>query len=131
MTDQPTINARWISFLLVLMHLAVTCIASGVIWLKGDWAEYRWGLTLSLKIIWGVWMVAALATLLTHATIVGWSFRKYVRWAGDQMPAWTRFRPTKAPWSKSGAASFSFTVAMVSVTGAIAVAVVVMWILKD
>jgi hypothetical protein len=37
----------------------------------------------------------------------------------------------KAPWSKSGAASFSFTVIIVSVTAAVAIATVVMWILKD
>ena len=36
-----------------------------------------------------------------------------------------------APWSKSGKTSFSFTVALVSVTGSLALTAVVLWILKD
>jgi hypothetical protein len=78
-----------------------------------------------------VWICIALVTILTRVTIFGWSFRRYARWAGDKMPTWTRFRPAKAPWSKSGAWSFSFTVANVALFGACAIASAVMWILSD
>src|SRR5262249_42374441 len=40
-------------------------------------------------------------------------------------------RPTAAPWYKSPAASFSITVVMVSITGAVAVATAVLWMLQD
>lgn len=131
MAEPTTSRARWISFLIVLMHLAATTAASLCLWQLGDWEQHGWGLTLTLRILWGVWVVTAMAVLLTHVTIFGWTFRQYIRWAGDQMPAWARFRPSKAPWSKSGAASFSFTVAMVALTGAAVVTTAVMWILQD
>src|SRR5262245_18074719 len=85
---------------------------------------------MALQIVWGSWIVACLATVLTKVTIFGWTFRKYFRWPGEGRPAGARIRPTRAPWVKSAATSFSFTVAMVSVTGAFAVAWAVMFILK-
>lgn len=131
MSEQHTINAKWISSIVVLALLAVTGVASAIIWRTGDWEQHAWGLTLTLRILWGVWMVIALVTVLTRVTIFGWSFRRYARWAEDNMPAWTRFRPTKAPWSKSAAVSFSFTVLLTWLTGACVIATVVMWILRD
>lgn len=131
MTQPSKGYAGLISTFVVLALLAVALIASGCIWWTGDWENHGWGLTLSLRIVWGLWILAALAAILTHVTIFGWSFRKYIRWTGDQLPAWARFRPSRAPWEKSAAASFSFTVAMVSVTGVIGLVTIVMWILKD
>lgn len=131
MSDQPTINARWISSIVLLALFLVIGIASGMIWWTGDWEQYAWGLTLTLRILWGSWFVLALVTYLTRVTIFGWSFRRYFRWAEDNMPAWTRFRPSKAPWSKSGAVSFSFTVLLTWLTGGCVIATVVMWILRD
>jgi hypothetical protein len=131
MAEQQPSKASVISSWVVIALLAGTGIASLCLWIYGDWENYTWGLKLTLRILWGVWIVVALATILTRVTIFGWSFRRYLRWAGDQMPAWTRFRPTKAPWSKSGKASFSFTVALVSLFGLVCVASVVMYILID
>ncbi len=124
MSEQPSGKAGQISWMQLLIHFGLTAVASLILWLVATQVEDGWWLRLTQRIIWGVWFVNALATTLTHVTIFGWSFRRYVRWAGD------RFRATKAPWTKSGKASFSFTVAMVSVTGAIALVVVVFWILK-
>jgi hypothetical protein len=131
MAEQHTINARWISSLVLLALFLVISIASGFIWFTGDWEQYAWGLTLTLRIMWGAWFIAVLVTFLTRVTIFGWSFRRYVRWAEDNMPAWTRFRPSKAPWSKSGVVSFSFTVVLTWLTGACLIATAVMWILSD
>jgi hypothetical protein len=131
MADQPNNTARWVSSVAVLVLLLVTGIASAIIWWTGDWKQHAWGLTLTLRILWGVWIVLALATILTRVTIFGWSFRRYFRRAGDKMPEWARFRPSRAPWSKSGKASFSFTVVNVALFGLCAVATAVMWILVD
>ena len=131
MADQPNNAARWISSVVVLALLLVTGIASAIIWWTGDWEHHAWGLTLTLRILWGVWIVIALVTVLTRVTIFGWSFRRYFRWAGDKMPEWARFRPSKAPWSKSSKSSFSFTVVNVALFGLCAVASAVMCILVD
>src|SRR5262249_46338227 len=116
--------AGQISWMQLLIHFGLTAVASFILWLLSGPEESGWWLRLTQRIIWGVWAVNALATTLTHVTIFGWSFRRYVRWAG------ATFRATKAPWLKPGKASFSFTVAIVSVTGALFLAGVVMWILK-
>lgn len=131
MADQRPGLARWLSSLIVLGLLVAMGIASACLWYFGDWEQHSWGLTLTLRILWGVWVVIALATILTRVTLFGWSFRQYARWAGEQMPAWSRLRPAKAPWTKSGKASFSFTMIMVLVTGGVAIATAVMWILID
>jgi len=126
MSDNLPRTARLITNLILLALLAGTLIASACLWWLGDWENHAWGLTLTLRILWGCCIVGCLATLLTRTTIFGWTFRQYFRGWPE---GWRR--PTRAPWSKSGKASFGFTVAMVSVTGAVAVAMIVMWILKD
>ncbi|MFO0876465.1 MAG: hypothetical protein U0840_03750 [Gemmataceae bacterium] len=131
MTQMTRNPVSLISTLVVLALLVVTLVASGCIWWTGDWENHAGGLALALRIIWGLWLLAAVAGILTNVTVFGWSFRRYIRWTGDNLPAWARFRPTRAPWSKSGATSFSFTVAMVSITGVIAITTIIMWILMD
>jgi hypothetical protein len=131
MAEQPTINARWISSIVLLALFVVIGIASAFIWFTADWERYAWGLTLALRIMWGSWFVVALVTYLTRVTIFGWSFRRYVRWAEGKMPAWTRFRPSKAPWSKSGAVSFTFTAILTWLTGGCLITTAVMWIISD
>jgi hypothetical protein len=88
MSEQPTGMARWISSLVVLALLVGIMIASLCLWYFGNWDEYAWGLTLTLRILWGSWVVIALGTILTRVTIFGWSFRQYLR---DNMPTWSRF----------------------------------------
>lgn len=129
MSEQKPGNAGLISWIVVLAILAGIGVAVVLLQVLGDWETYGWGLRLTRGILAGVAALLFLLTLLTRATIFGWSFRKYFRWAEDQMPAWTKFRPTKAPWPKSGKVSFSFTLAMVLVTGAFAITAVVMLIL--
>ncbi|MFO0925641.1 MAG: hypothetical protein U0736_01210 [Gemmataceae bacterium] len=130
MADRPKSTAGFVSNVVVLSLLAVSAVATAGIWLLGDWANYEWWLTLTLRILWGCWAVAVLATALTRVTIFGWSFRRYFRWQGDGAPPPEAPRPIHAPWSKSPYASFSFTVSMVSVTGVTGLALAVMWILK-
>src|SRR6185503_7699136 len=93
-------------------------------------AEYHWGVTLAFRILWGCWIVGLCALILTRVTIFGWSFRRYFRWDEPTPPPGAP-RPTRAPWRKGGKSSFGFTVTMVSVTGAAAVTIVVMWMLED
>lgn len=123
-------KAGSISTLVVLAVLACTVVGHVCLYLFGDWEEHGWTLRLTLRILWGAWIVVLLATILTRVTIFGWSFRQYFRWPEGGRPAWARFRPSRAPWSKSGKTSFSMTVAMVSITGIVAIAMAVMWILE-
>jgi hypothetical protein len=121
--------ARLISNLGVGLLLVAACIATACLWWLGDWEEYAFGLTLTLRILWGVWLVALTALILTHVTIFGWSFRNYLRLnqAGPPPPR----RPATAPWYKSGVASFTTTVFIVSSFGVAALTTAVMWILED
>jgi hypothetical protein len=131
MVEKLTVRGGLIADLVVLGLLVGSLLASGCIWLLGDWEQYGWWLRLTLRIIWGCWIVVFLATMLTKVTIFGWSFRRYFRWNDKSQPPPQIPRPTRAPWSKSGLASFSFTVSLVALTGIIALASIVMWILKD
>src|SRR5262249_3394974 len=106
-------------FSLVLLGLLVpTLITTGVLWWAGNWEQHERGLTLTLRIIWGCWVVLSFAPLLPRVTIYGWTFRNYLRWPEEDEapPAELPRRPTRAPWIKSGAASFAITVVMVSLT---------------
>jgi hypothetical protein len=120
---------RLLSTVAVLALLVGAGITTACLWYLGDWEKHEWGLTLALRIVWVVWVVVLLATVLTRVTIFGWSFRNYLRL--DELPpsAPPPRRPTTAPWYKSGAASFSITVTLVSLTGAVALALAVLWIL--
>ena len=121
--------ARLISILGVILLFVAVSIATACLWWLGDWEVYEFGLTLTLRILWGVWVLLFLAFVLTHVTIFGWSFRNYLRLDEDG-PALAR-RAATAPWYKSGAASFTTTVFIVSLTGVAAIALAVMWILED
>jgi hypothetical protein len=127
--------AGQVSTAVVLALFAAAAVTTVVLYWAGDWERHAWGLTLTWRIVWGCWVVIFLVTLLTRVTIFGWTFRRYFPWpaeapapppTGGVVP-----RPTRAPWPKSGIESFSITVVMVSLTGAAAIAIAVMWILKD
>jgi hypothetical protein len=131
--------ASWITNLILGCHALVAAIASLCLWKLGDWenSSTTWWLVLTLRIIWGTVVVHVLALSLTRITIIGWYFRRYFHWP-ESSPEPPRppsgpvaLRPTRAPWVKSGAYSFSVTVTLVSVTGAVALALVVMWILRE
>jgi hypothetical protein len=121
--------ARLISTLGVIVLFVAMSIASACLWWLGNWDKHEFGLTLTLKILWGVWLVVLLAMILTRVTIFGWSFRNYLRLdvAGPPLPR----RPATAPWYKSGVTSFTITVFIVSLTGVVAIAWAVLWILED
>jgi len=125
-------SGRWVWLiigLVVLVLLAAVGIASCLLVFLGDWEDHSDALWLATKIIWGSWMVAAAGVLLTRVTVFGWSFRSYFRWDGEGEPPTRAPRPTKAIWYKSPAASFGFTVAMVALTGGVAIAMVTLWII--
>jgi hypothetical protein len=122
-------KAKLISNLAVILLLVATTIATVCLWLFVDREHHGWGLSLTLHILWGCWIVALLATFLTRVAIFGWSFRRYFRWQSEGPPPQEAPRPTRAPWTKGSKTSFSITVVLVSLTGATALAVVVLWIL--
>src|SRR5215472_9198000 len=100
-----------ISNIVLLTLLVLAAVTSVILWLVGDWEKYGWGLGLSLKIVWGVWLVAFVATFLTRATMVGWHHRKAhpSEWPAALYKAFSEGgRPPS--WFKSGAASFTITV---------------------
>jgi hypothetical protein len=121
--------ARLISTLGVILSLVAVGIATACLSWLGNWEEHEFGLTLTLRILWGVWGLLLVAFILTNVTIFGWSFRNYLRLdqAGPSLPR----RPATAPWYKSGAASFTTTVYIVASFGVAAVTTAVMWILED
>jgi hypothetical protein len=131
MAERQKNLASWIVTLAALIHLVGVVIATACLWWFGNWKEYGAGLTLTLRILWGVWCVNALAAILTRVTIFGWSFRRYFRLDENGSSPPLRVRPTRAPWFKSGKVSFFTTVFLVSLTGACAIATAVMYILMD
>jgi hypothetical protein len=133
MAERRLSKVNLIFSLVVLALFVGTVVATVMMVVMGDWDSHAWGLKLALRITWGCWVVVCLAWLLTRVTIFGWSFRRYLRWPGGptQAPPMIPRRPTLAPWYKSAAASFSITVVMVSLTGAVTVTIAVLWMLVD
>jgi hypothetical protein len=131
MTETQSGKGRLISTLVVVCLLVATLVATVCLWLFVDRERYGFGLTLTLRILWGVWIVTLLAVFLTRVTIFGWSFRRYFRWQAEGPPPEQAPRPTRAPWTKGSKTSFSITVVLVSMTGAAAVTTAVLWVLED
>jgi hypothetical protein len=130
--------SRFVTNVVAASFLVVTVAAAAVLYFFGDWEHHRWGLDLTFRILLGAGVVAVLAAALTRVTIIGWYFRRYFRPAErtgppppDPVGGTVPRRPARAPWYKSGALSFSMTVGLVSVTGAVAVAAAVIWVLGD
>lgn len=131
MTEQSGRRPWLILGLVVLVLLVGAAAANALLTYLGDWEQHAAGLTLARQIIWATWVLAAAAVVLTRVTVLGWSFRRYFRWdAEDQPPPPGAPRPTRAPWYKSPGASFGFTVALVSLTGAVVVTTAVLYALK-
>jgi hypothetical protein len=137
MSEPRAGKGKFIAYLVLLLLFAACALTTALLWWLGDWEKHNFGLKLSLRILWGCWMVSCLATILTRVTIFGWYFRRYLRWPGEAgkpaEPPLTPLprRPATAPWYKSGKASFTITVVLVSLTGAMVVATAVMWMLAD
>jgi hypothetical protein len=125
--DRPR-RARVIATFVVLGHLVATLIAIACLGWLGNPESF--GVTLAERILWAVWIVHALAQVLTRVTIFGWNFRRYFRPSGDERPPAPPLRPTRAPWYKSGTVSFTTTVFLVALTGACGLAILVMYTLK-
>jgi len=118
---------------IVLLTLLVAfSSASLAIWLAADWQRFAWGLTLTLKIMWGSWLVLFVAALLTYATFIGWKFRKARPNEGPAalMRAVAEGMKPSA-WLKRGPDSFTITVVLVSLLGATVLASVLIWIIGD
>lgn len=108
----------WLILSLVVLVTLLGAVAANIfLVLLGDWDNHEAELTLAVRVIWVVWGLVAASIVLTRVTVFGWSFRKYFRWDGEGEPPPGTPRPIKAPWYKSAAASFGFTVAIVSITG--------------
>ena len=122
--------AAVISWLVVLTLLAAFAITSLILWAFGDWQQDAWGLELALKIMWGVWTLVFVGTLLTHAAVYGWHFRR------PRPSQWPRALKRSmesgdvpAAWVKSGVASFTITVVLVSLLGTAVLASVLILVL--
>ena len=125
-------NLVWfILALVVLVLLAGAGATSLLLHTLGNWEKHQRELILANRIVWGSWILCAAAVLLTRATVLGWSFRRYFRWEGDGLPPAEAPRPTRAPWYKSPAASFGFTVALVSFTASVVISSAVLWVFSD
>jgi hypothetical protein len=112
------VRRAWLILGLVVLVTLIGAVAANLLLVQlGDWENQEAELTLAVRVIWVVWGLVAASIILTRVTVFGWSFRRYFRWDGEGDPPPGAPRPTKAPWYKSAAASFGFTVAIVSITG--------------
>jgi hypothetical protein len=122
-------NRIWLIIsLVVLVLLGAVGATSALLVALGDWESHAEELRFANRVLWGTWIVAAVGVVLTRVTVFGWSFRKYFRWEGEGEPPPNLPRPTRAIWYKSPSASFGFTVAMVALTGSVAVSTVILWV---
>ncbi|NBO92043.1 MAG: hypothetical protein EBV06_06975 [Planctomycetia bacterium] len=130
--DGKTGQRVWLILSLVVLVLLIGALAAYVlIGVLGEWETQANALTLARRIILAVWALTASSIVLTRVTVFGWSFRRYFRWDGEGDPPPGAPRPTRAPWYKSPSASFGFTVAIVSITGAAVSATVILYLLMD
>jgi uncharacterized membrane protein len=136
MLEVRSTKSGFVTAIIAGSFLAVAVVATALIWWLGDWQNYAWPLDLTLRILWGCFIVALAATTLTRVTIIGWNFRRYFRATEHATPprdavgVGTR-RPTVAPWFKSGILSFSMTVSLVAVVGVTAITSAVIWVMGD
>lgn len=64
----------WTSFSITVALVSLfgtAVLASVLLWIIGDWKEDEGALTLALKLIWGIWWVLCIATVLTRVAIFG------------------------------------------------------------
>src|SRR5947207_15042477 len=118
---------------LVVLSLLTTCVATTVFLCTfGDWERHDWGMCLTLKVMWGVWLLVLAASVLTYVTMFGWHFRRPHpgEWPRALVRAWAE--GVKPPaWFKSASASFTITVVLVSEFGAAFLASVCLWVIGD
>jgi hypothetical protein len=126
------VRRAWLILGLVVLVTLIGAVAANLLLVQlGDWENQEAELTLAVRVIWVVWGLVAASIILTRVTVFGWSFRRYFRWDGEGDPPPGAPRPTKAPWYKSAAASFGFTVAIVSITGAAVLVTAAISLLMD
>jgi hypothetical protein len=118
---------------IVLVTLFVAFgFASLILYLWGDWENYSNALSLTNRIMWGTWVVATTATILTFVTMFGWRFRKLRPGQGPRALARALAAEIKpASWFKRGSTSFTITVVLVSLFGTAVLASVCIWIIGD
>src|SRR4051812_16244101 len=97
---------KWIATWVVVALLIASLVVTICLYLFADAPQDSWWLMLTLRILWGCWIVGLCALILTRVTIFGWSFRRYFRWDEPTPPPTPAPRPTRAPWSKGGKSSF-------------------------
>ena len=118
---------------LVVLSLLTTCIVTTVfLCVFGDWENHAWGMQLTLKVMWGVWLLVVVASGLTYVTMFGWHFRRPhpSEWPKALMRTWKGGVKPPAMF-KSASASFTITVVLVSLFGATVLASVCLWVIGD
>src|SRR5262245_43919409 len=131
--SDPRAKLTMLILSIVVLSLLTTCVVTSVfLWVFGDWENHAWGMELTLKVMWSIWLAVLVASFLTYVTMFGWHFRRPhpSEWPKALMRAWSE--GVKPPaWFKSPSASFTITVVLVSLFGAAFLASVLLWIIGD
>jgi hypothetical protein len=132
-TPQPGIRLATLISVLVVLTLFVGCFSATLaLALAGNWDKHRFGMTLALKVMWGVWLLLLVATVLTHVTAYGWRFRRgSPRAWGAALYRTVREGAEPPAWFHSGRSSFTITVILVSLFGGAFLASMLLWIIGD
>lgn len=132
MADTYSRQGILISVIVLASVFAAFGLATLLLWMFGDWNRFAWGMTLTLKIMWGSWVIGFVATFLTHAGIAGWRFRKAHPGEGPRALMQAIAAGIKpAAWYKTPATSFTITVVLISLLGVAVLASVLLWILGE
>ncbi|MBI1913446.1 MAG: hypothetical protein HYS12_01620 [Planctomycetes bacterium] len=131
--SDPRAKLAMLILSIVVLSLLLPCIPTTIfLFVFGDWKNHAWGIELTLKVMWSVWLAVLASWGLTYVTMFGWHFRRPhpSEWPKALVRAWNEGVQPPAMF-KSASASFTITVVLVSLFGAAFLASLCLWIIGD
>src|SRR5262249_12923245 len=118
---------------IVVLALLTPCIVTTIfLFVFGDWEHHAWGIQLTLKVMWSIWLAVLASWGLTYVTMFGWHFRRPnpSEWPHALVRAWNEGVQPPALF-KSASTSFTITIVLVSLFGAAFLASLCLWVIGD